>query len=88
MKITEIKVGMIVQISNDLTKTNRMWNVSGSMRKMKGKRYKVEYIRNDNGVDIHAGDRAYWTFCPEDLIAPKITPPQPPVMFDPKNILT
>ena len=88
MKASEIRNGMEVRISTDLSKTKKTWNLDpdGFMLSMRGRIFKVERITPANAVYVMHGTYS-WTFCPEDLHKPKITiNDQPPVMFDPKNI--
>ncbi len=87
MKKSRLKHGMMVRISNDLTKTYNGWGVTKKMKDMKGKIYKVDDVDTGlNAVYIDDGLGDYWTFCPEDLHPIKMTPPIAPVMFDVNNL--
>ena len=84
MNKENIKEGMKVRVSNDLTKTKEMWSLDhdGVMLTMRGKTFKVDSV----GFESISIDR--FAFCAEDLQPTllKKFKPHKPVMFDPKNI--
>lgn len=86
MNINNIKKGMTIRISKDISITQGYWNLDpdGVMLSMRGHTFKVECVTA--GVGIQKEGFTY-TFCPEDMRIPEIvTTVQPPVMFDPNNI--
>lgn len=93
MNIENIKEGMQVRVKCDtLSETKSRWTLDedGYMWEMRGNIYKVHSVEpHRNGVTLYdqVNDET-WIFCPDDLSLPEIKKPKPPVMFDPKNILT
>jgi hypothetical protein len=86
VNINDIKKGMTIRISKDISITERHWSLDpeGIMLSMRGQTFKVENVTG--GVGIHKKNFTY-TFCPEDMRIPEIViKVQPPVMFDPNNI--
>jgi len=90
MNIKNIKMGMMVRVHSDISKTQSRWTLdeNGYMLKMREKIHKVNNIDiSRNGVTLddtnHDED---WIFSSEDLSMPSETKPMPPVMFDPKNL--
>lgn len=90
MNISDVKEGMKVRISDDLTKTAGTWTLDGDgiMEAMKGNIYKVSDVRYDrNGVTVFDPEyNEHWIFCSEDVFSLKMTEPKEAVMFDPDNI--
>jgi len=87
VKEQDVKKGMKVKISNDLSKTENRWSTSEEMLNMRGKIYK---ITNLSGEGVHIADEygSGWIFCCEDVEEVPTKPPPPPVTFDPANLST
>lgn len=90
-----IKSGSEVRIADNLSKTKSAFGMNDHMLRMRGTIRTVSYItrglatRKGNtadGVYIPDDNGNNWTFLKEDLTVAKLTPPIPPVVFDPKNI--
>ncbi len=89
MKASEFKKEMKVRVSNNISATTKKYSSNRVMNRMKGKIFTLESLNSQNtgGFIIMENDK--YIFDLTDLHPIGITPPppQPPVMFDPENIL-
>ena len=80
-----IKKGMMIRISDNIDATVSTWGGELQKKLMKGKIYKVIYS-DTTSIDIKESDKTYsFEKCDVSTLTP--TPPIPPVLFDPKNIV-
>lgn len=79
------KDGDQVEISQDLSKTEKFYGVEESMRMMRGKIYTINKVVNQNEIII-----GKYIWHPTDLIPVfKGSPPEIKIeIFDPKNLVT
>ncbi len=85
MKSSEMKVGMHVTISKDITKTHEVHGLGNGMSTMKGKPYKIEDIQtNDRGC--HARICGY-SWHPDDLTEASFELDPEPFHFDIKELI-
>lgn len=84
MNINNIKIGMYLRVSDDLSMTEQIWTTVEKMIKMKGNVYKVYDFRGQNGVELETKEGCAYTFCPQDLhpITPKVSPQFIPQTFN------
>lgn len=57
-----LKVGDVVVINQDVSKTNRLYTVNTHMEAMKGQQYKVDEIINPQKIRVNR-----WVWHPNDL---------------------
>lgn len=79
MNRDNIKIGMYLRVSDDLSLTEQTWTTVEMMLKMKGGVYKVYDFRGHNGVEMETKEGYVYTFCPQDLHP--ATPKAPPLFI-------
>lgn len=81
MNIKDIKPGMKVIISDDISITHLRHSSGGTMRGMRGNIYEVEYVRTSS-VRVNG-----YTWAPEDLKPVVVKKPKPQMFhFDVNNL--
>jgi len=84
MKASEMKKGMHIIISNDISKTSRTHTANNSMRKMQGQYYTIKrVIITGHGLAAIVNG---WTWHPEDLTEVEITKKSQIFHFDIKEL--
>jgi len=91
----EIKKGIIVRVSCDLTYTEKLWGINKYMLKMKNTLRQVQQVipnaATRNGqystcIYLQDENNSNWHFSIKDVTIPEKTPPSKPVMFNPANL--
>lgn len=76
-----MKIGDMVVVGNDLTKTNERHSVVPRMKEMKGKIFKIQKFPNKNTIFLDG-----YMFFPGDLIPYKEPEAIEPKVFDPEQL--
>ena len=86
MNYENIKIGMKIRVSNDITKTHAEFDSNPQMRRMRGHIAEiVKLTATRNGVRVR-GQNGVWTFLSCDLSPATLFKKPKPVMFNPENI--
>jgi len=88
MKSKDIKKGMMVRISNNLSKTRNTKGLNEVMKEMKGLVCPVYDKYYTDVIIRHPATSSKYTFHPDDLTKAEVSDPHPPVTFNPENIVT
>lgn len=72
-----MKIGDEVIVGPNLKRTNELHSVVSQMKKMKGKKYKIQKYPNENCIFLDG-----YMFYPGDVILYEKTKPIDPVTFD------
>jgi len=93
MKVENLKEGMEVIISKDISETDRLFSSNDDMLEMRGKKCTVEIV---NGSIVYVSNgRSTYMFSPEDIIpyslhveidSQEFTSNKEPQMFNAKNL--